>query len=684
MTSPAKFAYRPDIDGLRAISVLAVLLFHAGVPGFPGGFVGVDVFFVISGYLITEMMLAEFGASGTISLSGFWARRFKRLAPALVFFLAITLLVSVFLLERISGETGALMRAALATVAINANHFFLLSNGDYFGAAAETNPLLHMWSLAVEEQFYLVWPILLLLLLRHCRTSRQLPFLVAATIASFLLACVWTIQQPDWAFYLMPARAWEMLAGAGLALTLRHMSEKTDSSEVSRVNPWALLGLLIILISVLWQHERFGFPGPMALFPVLGAVLVIAGGRHGPSDFGFRLLSSPALVYIGKISYPLYLWHWTILVMLRSRRLYESSLAMDLLALALAFVFAIFTYECIEKKTWRLIRLESARQKWQMIGAGAASSLGIAAIALAIGAWARFGWGYSESEKQLDTTRKDMPELNCMFGAGFPSEAQLNTCFPNSSMPSVLLWGDSHANHWRPALVLLAKENNVNLGVLAMNACKPSSQNGGPPNCREFNAEILSRIADWQASKKLKAIVLSARWPEGLGNKTPSIVDAVSWSNGKFYDSQSASPQQAIENMRLGLHEIVTVAAQHGIKVLIIGPSPVLRFSAAHCLAVRSEQECGINQAEMVEYAYPAIKTLQQIQADNRNVKLIWPMDFMCNSKYCPVITDGIFMYTDDDHISKTYSISRRHEMTEALLWIQAKDISTVNTKGEF
>jgi peptidoglycan/LPS O-acetylase OafA/YrhL len=681
--SAQKFAYRPDIDGLRAISVMAVLLFHAGIPGFPGGFVGVDVFFVISGYLITEMMLAEFRSTGTISLAGFWARRFKRLAPALVFFLAVTLIASIFLLERISGETGALMRAALATVAINANHFFLIANGDYFGAAAETNPLLHMWSLAVEEQFYLVWPLLLLLLLKCCRQTRQMPLLLTAIIISFGVACLWTQTHPDLAFYLMPARAWEMLAGAALAVALGQRAEKADWGGVSPRLSWTLCGLLLIAISVLSQQARFGFPGPMALLPVLGAVLVIIGGRRGAQDAGYRLLSAPVMVYIGKLSYPLYLWHWSVLVFMRSRRLYEESLALDVLALLVAFALSVFTYEIIEKKTWRVIKLESSRQKWRMIATGMLSSCAIAVLALGIGAWARYGWGYSETEKKLDATRKDMPELNCMFGQGFPSEAQVETCLPNSSKASILLWGDSHANHWRPALSKAAKEHELNLGILAMNACKPSTQTGGPANCRAFNAEIVSRLPLWRSTKNLKGIILSARWPEGLGSKTPSIVDAVNWNNGKFYSSDSTTRAEAIENLRAGLHEIVTIAEQNDITVLIIGPSPVLGFSAAHCLAVRSELECGISRREMFQYAESAIAVLEAIEAKNANVRLLWPMQFMCDGQNCPVVKNGIYMYTDDDHISASYSLNQRFEFASAMNWLVPKNAANATGEGK-
>lgn len=209
--------YRPDIDGLRALAVSAVVAFHVGLPGFGGGFAGVDVFFVISGFLITGILLEEHVATGRIDLPAFWRRRARRLAPAFLVVVVLVLAAAPFTLQRISGETGALAKAAIASILLNANHFFLSSAGEYFGAAAETNPLLHIWSLSVEEQFYLAWPLVLTLLWRPRSKMRRTTGMLMAVVvvSSFLGACWLTMADSKQAFYLMPTRAWELVALVG-------------------------------------------------------------------------------------------------------------------------------------------------------------------------------------------------------------------------------------------------------------------------------------------------------------------------------------------------------------------------------------------------------------------------------------------------------------------------------------
>jgi peptidoglycan/LPS O-acetylase OafA/YrhL len=326
----AASAYRADIDGLRAVSVVAVMAFHSGLPFCRGGFVGVDVFFVISGYLITGLLLAEHERHGRISLAGFWARRVRRLAPALLFVLAATLLLSALFLERISGEVGAVVRAALATLALNANHYFLTQSGDYFGAAAETNPLLHMWSLSGEEQFYLFWPLMLVLLLK-ARPAARVAWLAIFFVASLAVSTYWGAVAAPRGFYLMPSRAWELLAGAFVAFALR--GHRVANVPGALAPAFGIAGLVLVVASAAALPGGSGFPGPLAAFPVAGAVLLIAAGALQGGNPASRLLGMRGMVYLGKISYPLYLWHWPLLVIARSRRLYEPSLALDLAAL---------------------------------------------------------------------------------------------------------------------------------------------------------------------------------------------------------------------------------------------------------------------------------------------------------------------------------------------------------------
>ncbi len=300
----------------EACPFLAVLGFHASLPGLGGGFVGVDVFFVISGYLITGLLINEHQETGRIDLMAFWARRVRRLAPALCLVLSALLAASLILLERVSGETATLARTAIATMLLNANHALMSAASDYFGGKAETNPLLHTWSLSVEEQFYVVWPVAVAAASRLLRL--RLPVIGGLTAASFVLACAWSRIDPVAAFYPMPARAFELLAGALLAVALRYRGRATWPETLL-----AALGCVLIAASAVWFKGGPGFPGPLALVPVGGSVLLLAAGQAWPENQTSKLLAWGPLAYVGKVSYPLYLWHWPILVVLRSQRLYE-------------------------------------------------------------------------------------------------------------------------------------------------------------------------------------------------------------------------------------------------------------------------------------------------------------------------------------------------------------------------
>jgi peptidoglycan/LPS O-acetylase OafA/YrhL len=669
--------YRTDIDGLRAISVLAVLAFHAGAPLLPGGFIGVDVFFVLSGYLITGLLLTEYERNGTISLAGFWARRIRRLAPALLFVLAVLLISSTFLLHRVSGETGALARATIATLLLNANQFFLGEAGNYFGQAAETNPLLHMWSLSVEEQFYLLWP-LVFLILAWCTRRARLPGVLAGVIAVALLASLavstlWSVNETTRGFYLMPSRAWELLAGALLAVFL--------GSKTVGCSRWqgALLGLsglvLIVGSAALLTGQTF-FPGPLAALPVVGAVLLVIAGAASPANGVSRAVGSRILAYVGKISYPLYLWHWPILVISRSQRLYEHAVWHDVQAVCLSVVPAVFTYEIVERRAWNVIKTFKPRTT---IVYGLAGNSAVIGIALLLGAWARFGWGYSEKEQFLAASRNDLPNLNCMFSSAYPHGAPFDACFPVSEMPSILLWGDSHANHWRPALESAARGLGINLAILTMNECRPLPGPVGQEHCADFNDNVIRNIPSWRKSRHLSGIVVSGRWPEGTGTTVPSIVDSAHERPGEFFDRRASSAEEALSYLETSLGGVVHLARDQGLRILIILPSPVQRFLAAHCLATRNEDACYVSLDEMRAYASPAERVMLKVADENANVRTIDPDEFMCGRGRCPDVIDGMIAYTDDDHVSRTFSQASASRFSNDLAWLVGRNSSTTD-----
>lgn len=658
-----KISYRPDIDGLRAISISSVLAFHAGLPFVSGGFVGVDVFFVISGYLISRLLLTEFESHGKITLLDFWARRVRRLAPALLLVVASTLLGAVFFLDRISGEVGALAKSAMATLFINANHFFWRESGNYFGASAETNPFLHMWSLSVEEQFYVLWPFVLLYCLRYFGIQRTKYFAYLVFVASFVLSCYWTAVDSSKAFYFMPSRAWQLMAGAMLAF----MSLEFRPVGQVAATLMGAAGLVAIAISIVALSGDAMFPGPAALLPTLGAMLVLGGGGTGRSTFVTRSLSLKPIVYLGKISYPLYLWHWPILVVMRSNRLYQESLGWDLFGLAIAVVLAMLTHEFVEKGIWWRLQNRSSKR---VVISGAIGSGALVCLALLIGAWARFGWGYSQEELRLDASRRDMPELDCMFSTGVPTAAQIDACIKPSKKPTVLLWGDSHANHWRPSVAVAANKSGLNPAVLTMNACRPLPGPVGSDTCIAFNNLVIEKLPDWVESRGLVGLVLSARWPEGTGTQATSIVDRKSWRPGEFFDRRAKSQYEALGYLEKELREVFAAARDHRLRVLLVMPSPVQKFAAAHCLSVLPASECQVTESDLTRYVSPAENVIRSVVAEFDMVRLFEPREFMCHKGVCPMVIDGTIVYTDDDHISKSYSILKASEFESGLAWL--------------
>jgi peptidoglycan/LPS O-acetylase OafA/YrhL/ribosomal protein L21E len=296
--------YRPAIDGLRAIAVLSVFIFHLNRNWMPGGFVGVDVFFVISGFLITSILLRKYDHS-SYSLWKFYQRRIARLFPAF-FTVAIVTLIAAFFVY--SAQDLARCGAALVSATLSVANMKYMLQGNYFKISPDAQPLIHFWSLSVEEQFYLFFPAILWVL--YLRANRHKTAILAVLFGASLVACIaLTYRKPEWAFYLLPTRAWELLAGAILANLTLHRSEADGNAIAWR--SLSLAGLVLVIASLYVIHEGPGFPGYRAILPVLGTVCIL-GSKGGSRNWTEKLLSTAPMVFIGRISYSLYLWHWPV------------------------------------------------------------------------------------------------------------------------------------------------------------------------------------------------------------------------------------------------------------------------------------------------------------------------------------------------------------------------------------
>lgn len=581
--------YRREIDGLRAIAVAAVVLYHAGLGG--SGFVGVDVFFVISGYLITALLLREREATGRVDLPAFYARRVKRIFPAAVAVILAVLALSYLLLP--AKTASAVSQSAAAAALFVANlHFQSLTTG-YFNADTGQMPLLHLWSLAVEEQFYLFWPALLLLIPRRF----LLPALIGLGLASFALAEWLLHQNPQAAFYQMPARLWELAAGGIIAaLPARPLPRRAVS-----------FGLALILAACILPLEHF--PGLGALPAVFGATVVIAGLHGGASN---RFLASTPMVGLGLVSYSLYLWHWPVLAFDRLLRVGPSPLSTRLGLVAVSLILAIACYRYLESPLRRL-RLPSGRT----LVAGVSLML-----AVSLAAWA---WRPPEP-----VAAKFVYQSRCHpYVAGEPIRMQKASCL--GAEEKVVIWGDSYAHAWTPMAQELAAKLRMPATTLALDGCPPLiGANLGlrspkeVVDCRKWNSDAIAYLRKNRAD----TLVIAARWQMFI-TRDPG--------NG------------AAEALARTVEEV----SPHVRRILVIAPTPTLPDDPSKCAALKSD--CAVSRRDFEADAIPAWQAIRKLER-NPKVAIADPAEWLCGAMQCPGIRDGLVLYSDQIHVSQEAS----------------------------
>jgi peptidoglycan/LPS O-acetylase OafA/YrhL len=498
--------YRPDIDGLRAVAVLPVLFYHLGIGLTPGGFVGVDVFFVISGYLITGLISAEMH-EGTYSITNFYVRRARRIFPALFFMCAVTAL---FVLLFCLPSDAKRFSSALAAATLFGSNIYFYVTADYFAAAAETRPLLHTWSLAVEEQFYIFFPLILLLVRRYFGGRERLIMVALALIS--LGISIWLVRTDKaGAFYLLHSRAWELLLGGLLALGV-------FPAIRSRVLAGALglVGLLLIAGSVLLYRENMPFPGLAALAPCIGAALLIHTGKDA-SLLTAQALSMGPVRFIGLISYSLYLWHWPVAVISRYVAFWygwdPDLKAHKLAVLALSFAAAVLSWYFVE----RPFRLRPYR-----LGSTAMLSASAAAMAFLIVAAGvvyplsqRFWQMPPSAERVLATLDYRSPNAKrlCFLSPktnDFRYFNQAGCLGMSDTKENWLLIGDSQADDLWMGLSGVNPEINLMQGTAS--GCKPLLDLKGEQRCTDLMRFL---FADFIPKHRFDVILLSARWGSG-------------------------------------------------------------------------------------------------------------------------------------------------------------------------
>jgi peptidoglycan/LPS O-acetylase OafA/YrhL len=643
--SHPKIHYRPDIDGLRAVAVIPVVLFHAGLPYFSGGYVGVDVFFVISGFLIASIISREIDEN-RFSIVNFYERRARRILPALFLVIGVTLIAALAISW--PQDFVEISESALATIFFGSNIYFWRSI-DYFATAAEYKPLLHTWSLAVEEQFYIFFPLFLILMTRK---SRQLLIasLALAFVISLGLSINWAENRLAAGFYLAPARAWELLLGVFLALnTVRTWSGRW-LREIA-----AVAGLVLILASIAVFDSTTAFPGLAALVPCLGTVLVIQAGRgEGAPTQVARLLSRKSVVFVGLISYSLYLWHWPIFAFSRFwLGTTHLPLSWALSGAAIAFVLASISWSYVE----RPFRTKStiSRQgvfRFSAVTALLLSGVSIASI-MANGVPARFEQRVLDvlaGAEDTATNRKEcMGEKDndqyCVFGA-------------HSLQPSAILWGDSHAGALMPAVSKVLEIYDRSAYIAWEPACAPMLGikrigyfAASSSSCTEFNLSILDFID--RKSDSLDIVFLAARWPLNVtGQRAPGeagfpVQLAPTVAEGTFDNA---------DLVYLGLGETVKRLTEMGLHVILLGGVPEIGWNVprqiAHAITHDEELPKPPSMDSVAERHFDANRILADISSEYRNVTVVDLSSLLCTPS-CQVLEGTIPVYVDDNHLSK-------------------------------
>ena len=550
--------YRPEIDGLRAISVIGVVLFHLEL-GFPGGFVGVDVFFVISGYLITGILLRQLGED-RFSLMEFWARRVRRIVPAAIVMVVGALLIGAFL--QTPERYASLARSAMAHVLMASNCYFTRDQG-YFAEKSDHEPLLHTWSLSVEEQFYLIFPLIVCFVWKRAPQRLVLVFTSAALI-SFSWSWIEVVSNPKWAFFLLPARGWELLVGALLAI----LPQKTMRSLGDEA--WAGLGLVLVLAPMFFFDRQTAFPGPGALAPVLGAALLIWTG--GSTKIG-KLLGWRALVRIGLISYSLYLWHWPFVVFAREMVI-ELTLTWKISLLVASFLAGYSSWRWVEMPSRSGLLLATRRRSLIF---GLTSAVTLFVIAFSIKASGGFP---SRLPAELRLIISDITWNGAEYTSA-KSEA-IPIGFQDDGPVDFVLWGDSHGASAAPAVNAVATDFKLKGHAYLNNGTPPVTglwfadmSEASAAEMVALNERVLAEIID----SKPMAVFLVGRWvarcegyneaemvgePDSL-RFTTMLVDSMI-PEPTFKEASSALARQ-IKAMGARL-------AVHGIKLVIFQQVP--------------------------------------------------------------------------------------------------------------
>jgi peptidoglycan/LPS O-acetylase OafA/YrhL len=628
-----KLTYQPHIDGLRAIAVLSVLIYHIDNSWLPGGFVGVDIFFVISGFLITRI-ISNAILENKFSIEVFYNRRIKRILP--VYFLVSSVSIIFALLIFFPGDLNGFADSLLSSTFFVSNFYFWQSSG-YFSSAIELKPLVHTWSLSVEEQFYVFWPLTLILVYKFKNSFfKKLSFFSFFTV-SLILSCILSKSNPEFAYYSIFTRAFELLIGAIAAIYIK------DSMSTSKALSYS--GFILIIISFIVIDKYSNFPGIIALLPCIGAVFLIISGNS--NTLPIRLLESKIAVSIGLVSYSLYMWHWPILAFARYYFTNLNNMTVFFLV-ALMFGLSYLTRYTIEEKVMR--SQLSFKQSFSFLFLlPALAFLAIASyIHLNDGIKSRFS---SEVLTLIEQTQSGVSKCSReRFELIFDGECYIKSTVEESQKKRILLWGDSHANHFRGFFEEVAKNEPIDIYEMSFPGCPPIAgiyriNRNYSESCYSHNIKIQELLL---AKEKFDYVALAANWANypKAANLADDKNKEISTQNSEraFYDNLS-------RQLRL--------FSQRGIKVIFLNSVPNFKNNASQCqiknlvFGYPEEKHCQRPVQEIIQlreyYDEFVTKTIRPLD----NVFVLDFIDYFCRRGSCKAFIDGNMMYRDQNHITE-------------------------------
>lgn len=611
--------YRREIDGLRGIAVLSVLCFHMGITAFSGGFVGVDVFFVISGFLITKIIRDEVAQTGEFDFKNFYLRRVRRLFPALAFTLLLSLVAALFFF---SPDFLSRFGLSLAASLFSVSNFYFWRTNDYFAPGAELEPLLHTWSLSVEEQFYLLWPVVLVFLLK--RSALFLPVLALTAIFFLSLLCNhYFDDQRELIFYLLPFRVFELSLGGLMVWLIKVQPARPIITEVI-----GLTGLGMIAYAVFSFNSSMVFPSFNALIPCLGAAMVIYAGKNTVSG---ALLNTRWLVAVGLISYSLYLIHWPLIVFYKYYKDVDTLWGGEILALTVAaLLMAWFMYRHIEqpfrhKRTH--VHKNAAFIKYVVLIAALMSTTSI----------------YAYTDHGMPWRLADQKTfINSTYGGGeYPWETYLGA---HDAKKKIILYGDSHSKQYLSALEDLSKETGMGIHYLGHPACLalPQLTNIYKGEVHQSCIAMLDKLRSLAKGNDMP-VIIAYRY-------TKTITDLISGERLNYKDDEvayTASLIAGLERLRAELGE--------NRKLVIFGgvPGANLKRGYLDCISrpltsMTCHDRYPPGQAEFASFN----RALRKLADRHANVLFLDPHEALCDENDCYVVRDGSLYYSDHAHLT--------------------------------